>query len=269
MATPEISIILPFYNAEKYFAECLESIITQTFKNIEILCINDGSTDNSLEILNAYVAKDARIRVFNQNNQGPAKARNIGLENAHGKYLMFCDADDTYEPTMCADMLNAIKTHNVDFVMCDVNLLEVDNNHGRSAGYFNYHRLHYKGITKLTEDLKSNINVLLWNKIFKIDIIKKYNMSFPNGYECDDDCFMWQYLSISHEFYGLDKKLYNYKILNNSIMGKIYAQKHIDKIADRIFAVRYFLHFLKNNDLLTNNSFFLDVVDKSIFWSLI
>lgn len=89
-----ISIILPVYNAEKYLNKCLNALINQTFSDIEILCINDGSSDSSLSILEKFAHNDKRIRIFSVPNQGPTTARNIGLQNSTGKYLMFCDSDD-------------------------------------------------------------------------------------------------------------------------------------------------------------------------------
>ena len=116
---PEISIIVPVYNAEKYLEKCLDSLIGQTFENIEILCVNDGSTDNSPAILHRYAKMDPRVHVFDRPNSGPASARNAGLDHARGKYLMFCDADDEYTPSMCQEMYQAITEQNVDLVMCN------------------------------------------------------------------------------------------------------------------------------------------------------
>ena len=94
MKNVEVSIIVPVYNVGKFLAKCLESLVGQTFKNIEIICINDGSTDNSLEILNSFAGKDERIILVNQPNQGVSKVRNCGLEMAKGKFLLFIDGDD-------------------------------------------------------------------------------------------------------------------------------------------------------------------------------
>ena len=97
---PEISVILPVYNMERYLEQCLDSLLTQSFNDIEIICINDGSKDNSLGILNDYAKKDQRVIVINQENKGAASARNIGLDYARGKYLSILDADDFYDRDM-------------------------------------------------------------------------------------------------------------------------------------------------------------------------
>lgn len=94
---PKVSIIVPVYNVEKYLAKCLDSLVNQTLKDIEIICINDGSTDNSLEILNTYAQKDSRITIIDKKNEGVSAARNTGLNISKGEYIMFVDSDDYLE----------------------------------------------------------------------------------------------------------------------------------------------------------------------------
>ena len=108
---PKISVIVPVYNVEKYLARCLDSIINQTLADIEIICINDGSTDNSLEILNDYAKKDSRIKIIDQTNAGLSCARNAGMQIAQGEYIGFVDSDDWidldfYEKLVCFCILN-------------------------------------------------------------------------------------------------------------------------------------------------------------------
>lgn len=105
MVNPEISIIIPVYNPGKFINKCLNSIIHQTFKNIEILCIDDGSTDNSLNILKEFQKNDKRIRIFSQENLGAAASRNLGIENSKGNYILFVDADDWIEEDMCEKLI--------------------------------------------------------------------------------------------------------------------------------------------------------------------
>ena len=114
----EISVIIPVYNAEKYIAGCLDALCAQTFGDIEVLCVDDGSTDGSGSILAEYAGKDPRIRVFPQANSGPAAARNLGLKNAGGRYVMFCDADDSYRPDCCERMLRAMTEKRPDVAVC-------------------------------------------------------------------------------------------------------------------------------------------------------
>ena len=103
---PKISVIIPVYNVEKYLRECLDSIVNQTFKDIEIICVDDGSTDKSLEILREYEQKDKRIIVISQPNKGVSTARNIGMQQATGKYMMFVDSDDYITQNACELIYN-------------------------------------------------------------------------------------------------------------------------------------------------------------------
>lgn len=192
-SNPKISIIVPVYNAEKYLDRCLTALMNQTFKEIEILCINDGSTDRSLEILNQYQKQDSRVRVFSQKNSGPAKARNVGLKNMRGEYLMFCDADDCYESIMCEEMRKNIIDYDTDFVMCNAYAYDSNNLEIQSLYYFPFKN----GKKVLSAEEKSKINVYLWNKIFKTELVHKYHIEFPVGHKADDNFFVFAYLTIS------------------------------------------------------------------------
>lgn len=115
---PLISIIIPVYNVEKYLAQCLDSLIGQTYKNIEIICVNDSSEDSSLKILLEFAEKDERIKIIDKANEGVSKARNAGMKEATGKYIMFADSDDWIDACTCRVMADAAERYNADVVMC-------------------------------------------------------------------------------------------------------------------------------------------------------
>lgn len=117
-ASPLISVIVPIYNVEKYLEKCLSSICGQTYKNLEILLIDDGSTDHCGEICDAYAGKDPRIQVLHQSNQGLSAARNVGIDHASGDYLGFVDGDDWIEPVMFQTLLDAVIQHRADIAAC-------------------------------------------------------------------------------------------------------------------------------------------------------
>ncbi len=119
---PEISIIIPIYNSEKYIEQCINSILNQTFKNFELILINDGSTDNSRVICERYENKDKRIKLFNIGNRGVSSARNLGIENSRGKYIMFCDSDDYVKNTWCEELYKLIKDNNNSYIVCGVEI---------------------------------------------------------------------------------------------------------------------------------------------------
>ena len=122
----KISIIIPMYNAEKYIARCLESVINQSFNDIEIIIVNDGSTDKSLEICRKYAEVDERIVILNKENNGVSVARNQGMNVATGEYVMFVDSDDWIDESMCQDLYKRISECNADICFCN-NIKEYGN----------------------------------------------------------------------------------------------------------------------------------------------
>ena len=122
MSNYAVSIVVPVYNAEKYLPKCIDSILNQTFKNFELILVNDGSKDNSLIICEDYKVSDRRIKVINKKNEGVSIARNIGINSAKGKYIMFIDSDDWIESNMVEKMYDAIQ--NSDIAICGSKTVE-------------------------------------------------------------------------------------------------------------------------------------------------
>ena len=114
-----ISVVIPVYNTEKYLKECIDSVINQSYNNLEIILVDDGSTDNSLEICNKYADMDKRIKVIHKNNGGLSDARNVGIENANGKYITFVDSDDFIENDMYELLYNDVCENNAEIAGCD------------------------------------------------------------------------------------------------------------------------------------------------------
>ncbi len=242
-----ISIILPVYNAQDYIEKCLNSLLAQTYPNIEILCVDDCSTDTSLKIINDIAQKDARIKVLStKTNSGPATARNLGLDNAHGEFIMFCDNDDTYSPDMCKIMLDTMQKYNVELVTCKANIENkyIDEELGN---YINSNPL---GEIVLKSDIKHSINVLLWNKIYKKSIIDKYSIRFPDGVSAEDDAFISQYVSVISRYYGLKLHLYNHLFRTTSYTNTIGRAKSAEKKFDKIKIIQNIYEFLVKNNLL-------------------
>lgn len=162
-----ISVIAPVYNAEKYLHRCIDSILVQSFTDFELLLINDGSKDNSGKICDEYAAKDSRIRVFHKENGGVSSARNLGLENAKGDYIMFVDSDDYMFPEMCELMAATIESKKADLVVCGTT--ETGGGYWRPAADEDY------SLAQLKENFVQLLHTELlsppWNKIFKRAII--------------------------------------------------------------------------------------------------
>ena len=123
----KVSIIVPVYNVEKYLRQCVDSIVNQSLKEIEIICINDGSTDNSLQILEGYAQRDKRIKIINKRNEGLSTARNTGMEYATGEYIGFVDSDDFINEKMYENLYKNAKSNKSDIVMCPAYVFDNNN----------------------------------------------------------------------------------------------------------------------------------------------
>ena len=193
-------MIIPIYNVEDFLGECLESIVNQTFTDIEIICINDGSTDHSLDILNSYKEKDNRFRIFSQENKGHAVATNKGINLAKGEYLYLMDSDDILDLSALEETYNYAKNKDVDFVIFQsINYVMDEDRYYKSSIYslekvsrvvgdkiFNYKDL---------GDLIFEIPVTPWSKLYKTDFIKRSGAKFPEGLIFEDNVFFWKVLS--------------------------------------------------------------------------
>ena len=241
-----ISIIVPVYNAEDYIDKCLQSLSKQTHKNIEIICVDDCSTDNSVNIIKQHINNDSRIKLYSTpQNSGPATTRNIGLDNAHGEYIMFCDNDDTYTEQMCEVMLKTIVEKQVEIVTCQANIenARFDTN---LAYYINSVP---NGLVNLNQNNKLAINVLLWNKIYKKSIVDKYSIRFPDGLSSEDDAFIMQYVSVINTYYGLKNQLYNHLFRKTSFTNTLAGFKAGKRKFDNVKLIEYFYDFLVKNNI--------------------
>lgn len=252
---PSISIIVPIWNTEKYLKRCLSSLVNQTKEDIEIVCVNDGSPDNSLKIINEFAARDPRIKVVSQKNQGVAVARNVGLKNATGTYIMWCDSDDEYAPDMCEEMFNAIESQKVDMVVCAINVINDEVDSKLVGDIEDYVRLKFSGKQSVSWNLIVHTDVSLPSKIMKRSLIDKYKMRFPDGLHYEDAYFFDQYFTASKNVYYMNDKLYNYHRNNDSIMSRSFKKSNISLDYIKIIPQTY--AYLKNNKLFDKyNDFF-------------
>ncbi len=203
----DISIIVPIYNAEKYISKCLDSIINQTKKELEIILINDGSTDRTEEIIKKY--QDKRIRYFKNKNQGIGKTRNFGIDKAKGKYLLFLDSDDFLVENACELLYNKAETNNLDIVMCDFYKL-YDNG--------NIEEVHQPSFKN--SSLKDNPKILSehlspWAKIYKRDLIIRHNIRFVENLKYEDAPFVTMALDKAKKIGKVDECL-NYYVIHGA-----------------------------------------------------
>ena len=208
---PKVSIIIPVYNVQEYLEECLDSVISQTYSDIEIICIDDCSTDNSRYILDNYIKKDKRIKIIkHEKNKGLGGARNSGLDAALGEYIIFADSDDKIDATMVEKLLNCINDTGADLVFSDIYLLNNDNS---LEAYKPIHDMQYiKGsIFSPQKDFKPFINIWpsAWNKLWKKSIIM--DIRFPENTYYEDHLFYYNYLFKCKNVAYLSEPLYCYR----------------------------------------------------------
>lgn len=216
--TPLISVVIPIHNASKYLKECLESVITQSYKEIEIICVDDGSTDNSINIIKGLSKKDSRIHLISQQKQGVSVARNNGISRSKGKFIAFLDADDTFEPECIKKACDLITKDKSDIVVFGTRTI---------CGQDKAVRWDFDTIKKLSDgELDANnfsISVSLlhniWDKLYRRDFLVRNNIQFPIGYKIGEDgIFCIECYLNNAKFSYLPECLYNYRIHQASVV---------------------------------------------------
>lgn len=251
MTKPLISIIIPVYNAEKFLPACLDSVLAQTYKNWEAICVNDGSADNSPQILAEYAAKDARFHVINQPNSGLAGARNSGMKTVNGKYLMYLDSDDIWHPQTLEILQNVMEKSNADMGCFKYQEVYPDSNISfpkyLSEPKFSLCK------TPLSSFIKRKIktSVIVWNKIYKTEFALKN--SFYTIHPGEDDIYTFTLMTQISSIAMLDNVLYYYMQNPSSIMHQTDEAKirgNRIKIEEKITALIQDFCSQSSNELL-------------------
>ena len=194
MSSIAVSIIIPVFNTEKYLSKCLDSVCNQTLENIEIICIDDGSTDNSLSILKEYAERDNRIKIISKKNEGQGVARNLGICQAKGEYIGFVDSDDFVTHNMFDTLYKKSKKYNLDLVMCKVaSFNEISKEINDSLWYYSLGV--FKGFQKNifnhidTFEFTCVISVTPYNKLYKRELLINKSILFPENLIFEDEVF--------------------------------------------------------------------------------
>lgn len=226
MNSEKISVIVPIYNAEEYLEKCLNSILGQTYTNLEIILVNDGSKDKSLEIMERFKNQDQRIIVINKENGGVSSARNKGIEAATGKYVIFIDADDYIEPNMFEVLAEDLFKNNVDMSMCGYRNVDINGNilyesKPMAEKYFDA-RVFKNNLFK--EDYYRD---LICNKLFKLEIIKDNNVRFHEDIHVNENVlFLLDFSKYAFRYSFGNEMLYNFLYnTNGATHGKFNLKK--------------------------------------------
>ncbi|QIK38192.1 FkbM family methyltransferase [Caldichromatium japonicum] len=216
MASPTVSVALPVYNVAPYLRACLDSIIEQDFTDLEIICVNDGSTDESSAILEEYAQRDPRIRIVHQTNRGLASTRNTALGYVRGRYLMHVDSDDMLRPGAIRHLVEEIERTGADFIVFQH--IMFDETHEFDNWYYDFDRWNLEPKTSLTQKLDILHYHYTWSKFFRVEFLNKYNFRFPDGLQFDDNVYHWKVLLAAEKVVVLPEKLYRYRMRAGSIM---------------------------------------------------
>lgn len=253
-----VSIIVPVYNVEKYVSVCIDSIVHQSYRNIEIILVDDGSTDKSGVICDKWQKKDRRIKVIHKKNGGLSSARNVGLDNAHGEYISFIDSDDFIKEDMLSSLIKEMKNYECDIVCC--NYFYYSNNNKQ------LHNVQIKE-NKLYSSTEAINNLFYdgyykfyaWNKLYKRSLFG-YQIRYPEGKLFEDITTTYKLFKKSNNILFLNRALYFYRVRQNSITNvkfnnrtyeMIEAINYVkkmekDNIEVRVGCILYQLFFLNN-----------------------
>ena len=256
MEQPSVSVIIPIYNGQKWIDSCLTSVINQDFTDFEVLLINDGSTDGTEEILRYWSAKDSRIIVYNVQNRGAAEARNYGLSKAKGKYVYFCDIDDSIDNSTLSNAYDALTKSNADMSIFGYYMEMVDANDnvlcskeytlGRKAEFI-FSREYIDVILELWD---KSLMYNLVNRLFKKAIIDKNNIRFRNMVLGEDMEFCSRHITFCNKVVVLPECYYHYVRERKNSVTSSYRE---DWFNLRLAEYDYLIDYFKTNDLFNEN----------------
>lgn len=244
----KVSILMPIYNVEKYLSECIDSVLAQTYKNFELIMVDDGSPDNCGKIIDEYANIDDRIVAIHQKNCGVDFARNNAIEHANGKYIAFIDSDDTYETEFIEKLVYAIEHDKSDMAVCSFIPFGVDN--------LPKFKIISKGIIDGCTGMKfalgyNSVNGYVWNKMFKREIIEREHIRFEKGYlSCEDILFTGNYMFFCEKISILDDALYHYRQVKFGANRVRYSGVKFDnKWMSSFKMTKYFRNQYKNSEV--------------------
>lgn len=214
----KISVVIPVYNVEKYLSECLDSVVNQTYKNLQIILVDDGSTDFSGKICDVYAEKDNRITVVHQKNAGAGAAKNTGLELIDGDYFSIIDSDDYIELDMYEKMVNSLEKYNADIVQCLFRNVFVNDSFDRKYKIKGNYPKVLTSKSFLKEYLYDWKYAIFANKVFKSSLLKE--IRFPVGRKIDDEFFTYKLVCNAKKVVNIDNILYNYRMRKTSVMNE-------------------------------------------------
>ena len=242
----QVSIIVPVYNASKYLADCLNSLLKQTIKEIEVICIDDGSTDDSMDILDGFSSSDSRVKIISQQNKGAGAARNVGLHNATGEYVLFVDSDDYLE---CNSALNDMYRHasKYDLDVLSINHIEVDCEKRKLRKIKRKNNFVYSGKRYLFDHNGAGITVMPVDKLCKREYLNEVDFSYREGVIYEDNDAAVNLLYMARRVMHLNKAYYVYRRHERSVTRRKISAIHISSLISLINSLSDILNEYNND----------------------
>ncbi len=242
-----VSVVMPIYNAADYLRPALDSVISQTLRDVEIICVDDGSTDHSLAILKEYQKRDPRVRIVTETNAGPAKARNNGLRRARGEYLSFLDADDFFEPTMLETLYRTAKEKDLDITVCEYDLFENRTARFKRSIPSEHADLLAGGRVTSKSDCPDIIfqatEGYVWNKLFRRDFVTEKELSFLESAQIFEDVyFTVTSLSLAERIGKCEGVLVHHRVYQKQVRSRVFRKKYAQVPAVYMAIKEFLIH---------------------------
>lgn len=239
-----VSIIIPVFNGEKYIKECLDSVMAQTLRQIEVVIVDDGSTDQTPEILTEYAAAyPEKVKVITKSNGGQGSARNLALLHCSGEYVGYVDADDSISAEMFERMYQTAKSGEYDLVTCDWNIVE-----GRKK------KINIFGEYATPKDMYKGVNVVPWNKLIKRETLLHSGVQFPEGYIYEDTAWFIELLAFIKTAAHIPRPFINHRVWSGSTMGA----KQNARAAQIFPVMNHIVEFYKNKGIFEEYKIYVE-----------
>jgi glycosyltransferase involved in cell wall biosynthesis len=277
---PKVTIIIPVYNVEKYLRECLDSVVNQTLRDIEIICVNDGSPDSSPQILEEYAARDSRITVIHKENGGLSSARNAAFPYIKSEYTLFVDSDDWIELDLCEKTVTVADQEQADMTLFLYHIIP------EQFRWYPLENFLKQNSFKMINKKTLLTHMAAWSKLWKSDFLLKHDIRFPEGLFYEDIVVNWKALAHVPRLVALQKRFYWYRLHPNSIMrnNKSFRSKDIfscykiireyleqknmfsDELKTYFFieSLQHFKLFYLNHTSTSNKPLFLELIKQSL-----
>lgn len=251
---PLVSIIIPVYNVEKYLKKCVDSLLNQSYRNIEVLLVNDGSTDSSPDICDYYCAIDDRVKCFHKVNGGQGSARNVGIKNASGVFLYFLDSDDYIDSSLFSSVIPYMLENNLDLCFFSADVVLEDGEKWDENDYRRNSKYEPKDGKTLFTQLRNNNEYIVSNCLFitKKEIIDNNQLLVPEGMFYEDNYFLFQLMMVAMKVGVINKSLYYRRVHANSTMT--HKEDYEKKVNSALKVINQFTSFETDNEEISKST---------------